>query len=146
MRTYLLVAMALVSTYIGFKWTAEMQLETRLGAVRDGARGLCMSRGSAVPTADEMRAHLVDLALERHVELSQVDVSVVALDAAHDTMGGAQVQAGFGGALQMGGTVAMIKADMFSKRWLWETNDVLEARCTLERTLQRVLPPAALAE
>jgi hypothetical protein len=143
-RTFMMVALALCATYLGFKWSSELKLEERFSAMRDGARGVCMTRGSDRPTPEQMQDKLATLAEELRVTLSDIEVTIEPLDPSNDVPGGAQVQAGFGGKLAMTGTVAHVRAQMFAKRYLWKADAALESRCVLERNLQRVLPPSGM--
>jgi len=135
--------MAAATAYLGFMWVGSYKLETRFSELREEAKGVCMQRGSGTPTAEQMQEKLLGLAAAHGVQLSDVEVSIHAIGEGHDTGAGAQVQTSLGGieGLKMSGTMAELHARMQAKQWLWHGDQVLSTSCTLERTLERVLPP-----
>ena len=145
MRSTLALLMALATAYVGFMFVGKYKLESRLSQVREQAKGVCSTRGRDTPSVEQLSQALAQIADDSAVQLSEVDVSIHPLGAGHDTAAGTQVEAAFGGTgggLQMTGSMAELHARMQAKQWLWHADEALSASCTLERKLERVLPPS----
>ena len=143
MRLVVTLLMAAATTYVGFMWVGKYKLEARLVEVRVQARNVCVGRGLEAVTPEMMSEKLKQIARDHAVEVSDIDVSVHAIDGTHDTAAGARIQATLGGVsgLKMSGSVAEVRARMQAKQWLWRAEEPLETSCTLERKVERVLPP-----
>jgi hypothetical protein len=143
MRSGLMLIFAAATAYVGAMLVAQYKLGAQLSDLRQDASHFCMTRGTELPTLEELRAKVDQLEVAHAVELSGVEVSIEEIDPSHDTAAGAQVQARLGGVLHMTGTVARVRAQVAAKKWLWHLSDRLDATCTLTRELQHTLSPSA---
>jgi hypothetical protein len=142
MRLLLALVFAGITAYVGASWVAHYKLEERLSLLREDAKSICSERGTSTPSVERLREKLEALAAMHAVELSELEVSVHAIDAAHDTGPGAQVQAGLSAipGMRVTGKMAEAHARMHAKQWLWHAREALSTSCTLERKIERVLP------
>jgi hypothetical protein len=143
MRVALLILFVAGTVYVGFMFVGKSQLAGRLSSVREAAKGICIQRGSRTPTVERMTEKLGQIGDDHGVQMSDIEVTISALDGAHDTIAAAQLQAQLGGVggLKMTGTIAQAHARMQAKQWLWRVDETLDTSCTLERKLEREMPP-----